>query len=757
MLPADRLALMGIEELKSEWEAHADLVAQNQDWDQRRENAAPMYREALDRFLSDQMGLADFRTRIDVLGKTEPHWGFKGTGQMFFNQLVKAADEADFIDALKASLPAPKDSSEAEKKLNDFTSFVDRARDRAETTGKTKPGRGRVNFFVSFFWELQDREEWPTFFPNSRDVLDQHGLLDTNLPQPALYMAYRAAMQELKQALSTNTWGAEHLLWLLGKGAPEPEPTPATPTGDSPAPADPADRDLYASYRADGLHFPDEVVTSMVLSLATKRFVILSGISGTGKTQIALGLARHLESTATVEPGEVEPPAGDKSNTYVRLTAPKLQRGRSSLPAEVRAAIDGALGLPERGTSKTFTAELPDGSEGKVRLNNLGFSDPSRELFLLFFRKEVNEWLGANARPGDFLHLDLGAKKNGIDLSLDLVQGVATEEGSAPPRHVLVAVRSDWTDPRGLTGYFNPITNTYVRTSVVDLLLRAADDPDHPYLIVLDEMNLARVEYYFSDFLSALESGEPIELMSPGVEEELLALGHDEIPAQLQVPANVSFVGTVNVDETTHSFSPKVLDRANLLEFSSVEVERALGHPVEEMAAGLRLKNGQLAPGWLCTSRGEALEPRAAAQEFDDFTEALEDVHDLLARYHLHFGYRVIDEVSAFVGHALDKVDDEPAEIVRRAFDLQLRQKILPKLSGGRELEEPLALLLKYCLSGEKTKSIEVDAVRSEAEHQLDPSSQTGGSQTPRYPESAEKLLRMLKRIADTGFVGALE
>lgn len=132
-------------------------------------------------------------------------------------------------------------------------------------------------------------------------------------------------------------------------------------------------------------------------------------------------------------------------------------------------------------------------------------------------------------------------------------------------------MRSDWTDPRGLVGFFNPLTNSYARTAVVDLLLRAADDPGQPYIVVLDEMNLARVEYYFSDFLSALESGDPIELMSPGVEEELLALGHDEVPAQLEVPSNVSFVGTVNIDETTHAFSPKVLDRANVIEFSDVD------------------------------------------------------------------------------------------------------------------------------------------------------------------------------------------
>lgn len=324
---------------------------------------------------------------------------------MFFNQLVKAADSPDLAEGLRAALPTPTTTDDAEGKLNAFLAVVDRARERAKTTGATAPGRGRINFFVSFFWELLDREEWPTFFPNSRDVLEQHGLLDTSQSQPALYIAYGSRMRELKERLGTTTWGVEHLLWRLGKGASEPEVPAVEATADATKPAEAAGIDLYASYRAQELHFPDEVVTSLVLSLATKRFVILSGISGTGKTQIALGLARHLESGSDEEPVEVEPPAGDTSNVYIRMTAPKLQRSRTTLDAATRATIEARLGLPQRGTSKRFTARLPNGSMGSLRLNNLGFTDPTRQLFLLFFLKDTGAWLADHARPGDFLHL----------------------------------------------------------------------------------------------------------------------------------------------------------------------------------------------------------------------------------------------------------------------------------------------------------------------------------------------------------------
>jgi len=745
---------MGIPELEAEWRAH-DIVGETKEWDDLREESAPLYRQALDDFLARSADVPALRTRIDSLSKSHGWWGFRGTGQMFFNQLVKAADPPDLAEGLRAALPTPTTTDDAEAKLNAFLAVVDRARERAKTTGATAPGRGRINFFVSFFWELLDREEWPTFFPNSRDVLEQHGLLDTSQSQPALYIAYGSRMRELKERLGTTTWGVEHLLWRLGKGASEPEVPAVEATADATKPAEAAGIDLYASYRAQGLHFPDEVVTSLVLSLATKRFVILSGISGTGKTQIALGLARHLESGSDEEPVEVEPPAGDTSNVYIRMTAPKLQRSRTTLDAATRATIEARLGLPERGTSKRFTARLPNGSMGSLRLNNLGFTDPTRHLFLLFFLKDTGAWLADHARPGDFLHLHL-APQDDADLSLDLVQGAATLASAATKRHVLIAVRSDWTDPRGLVGFFNPLTNSYACTAVVDLLLRAADDPGQPYIVVLDEMNLARVEYYFSDFLSALESGDPIELMSPGVEEELLALGHDEVPAQLEVPSNVSFVGTVNIDETTHAFSPKVLDRANVIEFSDVDVELALGHPVADAGHGLRLKDGFLDSDWLCSTKVQALASGAIAHGVESFTEALEDVHSLLARFHLHFGYRVIAEVSAFVGHAREKVAGDPEDIARRAFDLQIEQKILPKLSGGRELEEPLAGLLDYCVRGEKTKAIDIDSVRTQARSLLDRSQPTPNDHSPTYPRSARKLLRMLDRLADTGFVGAL-
>jgi hypothetical protein len=739
---------MGTAELEEAWSRYrADIDHEYREWDERRREAVAPHLDALNSFLNGDSDLAEFRTKIDSLTKTLPLWGFRGTSQMFFNQLVKAANATALEATLREVLPAPGSAEQAREKLESFEGEVLDARDIAEVSGTTPPGAGRVDAFVSFFWELQDRNTWPVFFPNSRDVLERYELLDVSQEQPELYLAYQARIQELKEILGTDTWGVEHLLWRLGKGAKEEE----APAGEAVATA--PSGDLYASYRQQGLNFPDELVTSLVLSLATKRFVILSGISGTGKTQIALGLANYLEAEGREEQPESGPPRQDPENVYIRLTPSKLRREAASLTNAARSHVDAALGLPARGESQLYPARLPNGEVHEMRLYNVDFSASERQLYRLYFGEEIGKWLRKNAKPGDFLHLSI-APGDGPDFVLDLVRG-APEEGESRSRQAMIAVRSDWTDPRGLIGYFNPLTSTYERTKLVELLLRAGNDPQRPYVVILDEMNLARLEYYFSDFLSAMESGEPVTLMSPGAADEAAAQsGPDaEVPAELDIPPNVSFVGTVNVDETTHPFSPKVLDRANAIEFDEVDVERALGHAMTPAAGGLRLRSAAFDPAWLCTSRDEALAPKEKAHRVEQFTEALEDVHGILAWSNRQFGYRVIDEVSAFVGHALDKVEGDQEEVVGAAFDLQLKQKIIPKLSGGRELEGPLARLLRYALDGTKTREVEVDAVRGEARRRLE----AKADPAPVYPGSARKLLRMLDRLVASGFIGALE
>lgn len=743
----------GLAILLERWRAY-DYETEAAAWDALREEAIPFYREALDSFLAGNMELVDFRAAIDSLSKSKPHWGFQGFGQMFFNQMVKVADTTDLAHALREALQAPHSEGEAADKIVAFQEVIERARVRADEKWSTKPGLGRANSFLTFFWEFFDREAWPAFFPNSRNVLADHGLLDVNVPQAELYIAYRRRIFELKELLGTGSWGVERLLWSMGQGKPEQTESGSgelqenLEPGDSVAPGNA----LYNFFRDEHLHFPDEAVTSLVLSLATKRFVILSGRSGTGKTRMALGLAQYFSSYELEEStAEVTEPVSDDSQLFIRLSPGKIKRGHVYMNQEARDWFAQHFDMPERGSSVKLSTRLPDGSSDQLRINNVNFADPDKHLSRLFFRKHIQDWLKQDSASG---HLRF-ALSDDPDVSLELqrLEG-PPPEGSGEDSQLVIAVRSDWTDPRGLIGYFNPITDSYVATSLLSLLLKADQDPERPYFVILDEMNLARVEYYFSDFLSAIESDAPIELMPKSLEEELLSKGLEDIPAEVRIPPNVSFLGTVNIDETTHSFSPKVLDRANVIEFNEVDVELALGHPSETEQSGFRLSQGPL-PGWLCAGKENSLAASEAAFATATFTGCLEDVHGLLLDFNLHFGYRVIAEVGAFVGHALEKVGGNEEDVVLRAFDLQLQQKIIPKFSGGRELEEPLAHLLSYCLTGIRSKSLSLDETIELATKSLDPTSEEGV--TPVFRGSARKLSQMLRRLDAAGFVNALE
>ena len=769
---------MGVAELKEIWSAGGPWRETRDQVGEDRERALQQLHQIVADLLSGKTSATEFRSAIDSFSKRERQWGFGGlSGQMFLNMLVKAADEEALARALRAALPAPADEDECRRKFDDFLAFVEETRERAQEIGVTRPSPGYTPYFLSFFWEAEDRDTWPIYYPNSRDTLAKHGLFSDSGPLPERYLRYREQIFQLREALGADTWAVEGLLWHLGQS----DAQKAEPVADS---AGPQPEDLYESLRSEGLIFPDEVVTSLVLSLLTKPFVLLSGISGTGKTQLAVGLAEYLDRQAGGGLVEIEAPESDDSNVYIPLTQARLRLGRAGL-TRAHQAVFALHGLPDRGGKVDYQVALPDGSTAEMRLNNIGFSDPSRELYLLFFRHRIKQWLEENASPGDYLHVAFG--DDGAVSRLDVVRPERRESETPVRRHEVIAVRSDWTDPRGLIGYENPLTGTYAQTDLVRLLLRAQADPEKPYVVVLDEMNLARVEYYFSDFLSAMELDEgAIALRDAGRPEEIEDYDESEIPAHLVVPPNVAFIGTVNIDETTHAFSPKVLDRANVLAFNEVDAQRFLEGGGEPAASTFRLANGTLEPTKFAERSSLNAAALARGKDSASFAEALVNVHELLKSHNLHFGYRVLNEITTFVGHALERVSGEADEIAATALDLQLVQKVLPKLNGGRELEAPLAQLLGFCLDGSTSGTVDPATVVEEAARRLsgqpaptpppeegegegeaegegdaetaaEALEQTAPPSPPVYPRAARQLARMLVRLRQTGFVSYLE
>ncbi len=250
----------------------------------------------------------------------------------------------------------------------------------------------------------------------------------------------------------------------------------------------------------------------------------------------------------------------------------------------------------------------------------------------------------------------------------------------------VVAVHPDWTDSRGLLGYYNPLLNRYSATPFLELAMNAEAEwaaaerdgrPATPYFAVFDEMNLARVEQYFADVLSAMESGQRIYLHSePDTPGALLS-----VPNTFGIPPNLHLVGTVNVDESTYMFSPKVLDRAFTIELSDVDLRAYTDNVVESSDdSGLRLKRIPrfLDPG-----------PKPSRDDWSRFgghdggalQQAVMALNDALGASQRHFGYRVANEIARFVNLAHEQAGGglEPAWA---ALDLAILQKALPKMHG---------------------------------------------------------------------------
>jgi hypothetical protein len=221
------------------------------------------------------------------------------------------------------------------------------------------------------------------------------------------------------------------------------------------------------------------------------------------------------------------------------------------------------------------------------------------------------------------------------------------------PFLMVCAVRPEWTDPTGLTGYYDVLSNRYVVPPFLEALLLATAYPASPVFVVLDEMNLARVEYYLSDVLSAIETGEPLHLHSNSVPLE--GSTGTSIRAELPLPQNLYITGTVNVDETTNPVSDKVLDRAIVIDMSAVDLKGFL--------AGLEKRDPSVA------AARKACEGHLVA------------THGLMTEHGLGFGYRVAEEVVRYHAFAAKHLGAMP----ETTTDDLMVQKVLVKLRGAEK------------------------------------------------------------------------
>ncbi len=333
-------------------------------------------------------------------------------------------------------------------------------------------------------------------------------------------------------------------------------------------------------------------------------------------------------------------------------------------------------------------------------------------------------------------------------LAMKFAQWLVGKDG-----YELVPVGADWTDNRQVLGQYNPFDKAFVSTRILDILLRAESDPMRPYFLILDEMNLSHVERYFADFLSGIESGDSISLHRNGT--DVKTTERVAVPEQIKIPNNLFIVGTVNIDETTYMFSPKVLDRANVLEFSiktdgfkqffdngagMLEIPFGGGrsYALAFLEHATKIRFGDL-------GRSEIQADQATIQEI------LLDLFSLLENTGMEFAFRTASEIDRYcrAAHSLTRLDSWDLATV---LDAQILQKILPKLHGSRRRIEPLlAGLCEYCKNADREAAGKLLSKFSEG---IQPIAKDGDA---KFLMSYRKLVRMIHAVQRDQFVSFIQ
>lgn len=330
------------------------------------------------------------------------------------------------------------------------------------------------------------------------------------------------------------------------------------------------------------------------------------------------------------------------------------------------------------------------------------FKDLPEVLKTDFARRYITSLL---AKPFVILTGNSGTGKTRI--SKQFAEYLEWESDEGKKNWVIIPVGADWTDNTKILGYYNPLAEDgngkYEKTKIVELIEEANRHKEIPYFVILDEMNLSHVERYFSDFLSHMETPDtPFEL--------------EGYTRRLDYPENMFVVGTVNIDETTYMFSPKVLDRANVIEFKPqkedvFKVFSAAGTvgkmvPVNDGSAQAFLKlakeirTGKFAVDEDLTHYYTDVDGDFTGSNLDYVEGVFSDIYEIVQKYDFEFAFRTVKEIRNYIAAAYELLEKTEFNL-NQIIDEQLLQKILPKIHGnkkeiGQMLEELTGLCDKY-------------------------------------------------------------
>jgi 5-methylcytosine-specific restriction protein B len=347
-------------------------------------------------------------------------------------------------------------------------------------------------------------------------------------------------------------------------------------------------------------------------------------------------------------------------------------------------------------------------------------------------------------------------------------------------QYALIPVGADWTNREPLLGYVNALDNKeYIlpENGALKLLIEAnkKENETKPYFLILDEMNLSHVERYFADFLSVMESKNEFKLHSAKMNLNSNDIedfeNATEVPNALTWPKNLYIIGTVNIDETTYMFSPKVLDRANVIEFrvSDTDLNDYFESEIplnmnnllmEDDKTGLGAKYGE---DFVLKSNKDLdeEEKKLRNKTLGKLNEELKEFFSALQEVGAEFGYRTASEIQTLFGQ-IESVNPNLKEIdlfsevypINDNFkiDVAIMQKLLPKLHGSRnKLVDVLKVLAQLCYDRNLSTEFSEDQKRDIF------IKNDKIKESVIYPISLNKITRMYNNVIANGFTSYAE
>lgn len=466
------------------------------------------------------------------------------------------------------------------------------------------------------------------------------------------------------------------------------------------------------------------------------------GVTETSKeeiTRIKQDIRGHITMDSSVKKDDLLS-IGDsaKGKKYAESTAAYIEYEVSSLPSEEQLVQDLEMMVryyeeyiefkinPVIDPSYMYTDEKKNIYEQDIWFGTMKelighiHSYITAKGFFYTEEEVINLFLSLRTKPFVILSGISGTGKTKI-VQLFAESVGATEENG---QFKLIPIRPDWNDGSDLLGYVD-IQGEFKAGPLTKVIDKAEQNPDKPYFLLLDEMNLARVEHYFSDVLSVMESRRWLdnEMVTSTI------LSKEVATRDIRLPLNLYIIGTVNMDETTHPFSKKVLDRANTIEFNRVELSNlSFLEDLEEVRPKVVHDN---------TFRAKYLHLKGLYHEnqklVQNVTAELERINKYLELTNAHIGYRVRDEICFYLAY------NEESQLMDAdiAFDHCILQKILPRISGSDiRVEQLLEGLYRLFTNREYAENLELNDFIGAV----------------RYPKSTIKVIEMLRRLRDDGF-----